>query len=45
MKACGQSDVPNQVHGAPCESGTESGEDNFVAFFQLVLVLVKTQGY
>ena len=35
--------VPHDVHSAPSEAGTKSGEHHFVAFFQFGLVFIDAQ--
>lgn len=40
----GRLEIPDEIHGAPCESGSECGEQQAVAFLQLGLVFVKAQG-
>lgn len=37
-----ESEIPDQIHSAPCETGAESGKDEFVALAELVLVFVQT---
>ena len=37
------SDVPDQIHGSPGESGAEGGEDQLVALLEPVLVFVKAE--
>lgn len=37
-------EVPDYVEGAPSESGTEGGEDDLVAFLELVFVFVDAKG-
>lgn len=40
---CGGLDVPNEVHGAPGETGTECGQHQTIAFFELAFVFVEAQ--
>lgn len=37
-------EVPDEVYGAPGESGAEGGEDDFVSGFEFVFVIVETDG-
>ena len=39
-----QLEVPDKVHGTPCESCAESGENQLVAFVEEVLFLVEAHG-
>ena len=38
------SDIPDDVECAPCETCTESGEDETVTLLETVLEFVKTEG-